>query len=72
MRFFAYSHDMDSEKSSTAIVTTLLSVSCQLRCIECGEEEFVVALDDLPIDGVFAENYFCDDCETKTLDTRVR
>ena len=40
----------------------LLSASTSLHCIACGVEEYVVPLDDQPLDEDFAAAYLCDEC----------
>lgn len=55
------------EHSSELMGATLLAASSTLRCTTCGVEEFVVPLDDQPIDEMFAANYLCDECEDLAL-----
>lgn len=44
----------------------LLAQSNLLTCIRCGAQEYVVPLDDQPIDELYAANYLCNECEGKT------
>jgi hypothetical protein len=36
----------------------------EARCVRCGIQEFVVALDGPPLDAAFFANYLCDECES--------
>jgi len=52
-------------KSEELIDDVLLAAASILSCTSCGVQEHVLALDDQPIDEVFAANYLCDECEEK-------
>ncbi len=46
------------------VLKALASESLKVQCIACGEEEWILPIDE-PIDETFIANYHCDNCDEK-------